>query len=550
MRARDYSILLITICLLTYGNAVRGQTGNLTHGTDAGVSITSGDNNVAVGESAGNALTSGSFNTFVGKSAGALKDNDTDNTIIGAYSNDLTTEGVDNVYIGTRVARSATTNNNTIIGTEAGTNITTANHLTIVGETAGYNLTTGSRSTFLGEDAGYNTTTAKYNTFIGSVAGRQNQIGYRNTAVGNDALYFLGHNGDDAHHNTAIGDSAGKNNSRGIYNTFIGAASGAENNWADNLTFVGAYAGFGNNSNNSQTTSDNNTYVGYQTGYTNDEGENNVGMGAHADFNNTNIARTTFIGASINADGDDVVAFGVDVEVREKSIGIGAYSRMRCSNSVGIGYYTDARPIYYEPSTDYVTLVGHETRISGTNSAGFGYKAIVYPNNEVYFGNNGITSIGGQVAWTATSDGRFKKNVTTNVPGLEFIDELRPVTYQFDLDKLDKFQGRESTSVQKKEYAAKENIRYSGFIAQEVAELAEKLNFQFSGVDKPQNEADIYGLRYAEFVAPLVKASQELQQKIETQKAIMGQQKSQIQEFEKKFSQLEKQLKSLEMILQ
>ncbi len=50
----------------------------------------------------------------------------------------------------------------------------------------------------------------------------------------------------------------------------------------------------------------------------------------------------------------------------------------------------------------------------------------------------------------------------------------------------------------------------TGFIAQEVEKAAKELGFDFSGVDKPKNENDYYGLRYAEFVVPLVKAVQEL----------------------------------------
>src|SRR5690606_38415696 len=56
----------------------------------------------------------------------------------------------------------------------------------------------------------------------------------------------------------------------------------------------------------------------------------------------------------------------------------------------------------------------------------------------------------------------------------------------------------------------KEQITYSGFIAQEVEAAAKRLNYNFSGVDAPKNEKDLYGLRYAEFTVPLVKAVQEL----------------------------------------
>ena len=58
-------------------------------------------------------------------------------------------------------------------------------------------------------------------------------------------------------------------------------------------------------------------------------------------------------------------------------------------------------------------------------------------------------------------------------------------------------------------------IVYTGFIAQEVEKAANEVGFNFSGVDAPKNENDFYGLRYAEFVVPLVKAVQEQQKVIE-----------------------------------
>ena len=63
----------------------------------------------------------------------------------------------------------------------------------------------------------------------------------------------------------------------------------------------------------------------------------------------------------------------------------------------------------------------------------------------------------------------------------------------------------------------KENCAWTGFIAQEVEEAARNAAFSFSGVDKPRNQLGVYGLRYAEFVVPLVKAVQEQQAIIEMQ---------------------------------
>ena len=62
-------------------------------------------------------------------------------------------------------------------------------------------------------------------------------------------------------------------------------------------------------------------------------------------------------------------------------------------------------------------------------------------------------------------------------------------------------------------------LNRTGFIAQEVEKAANELGYDFSGVDKPKNKNDYYGLRYAEFVVPLVKAMQEQQNMIEEMKA-------------------------------
>ena len=59
----------------------------------------------------------------------------------------------------------------------------------------------------------------------------------------------------------------------------------------------------------------------------------------------------------------------------------------------------------------------------------------------------------------------------------------------------------------------------TGFIAQEVEKAALGLGFDFSGVEAPKNEKSFYGLRYAEFVVPLVKAVQELKAENDALKA-------------------------------
>jgi uncharacterized protein YlxW (UPF0749 family) len=69
----------------------------------------------------------------------------------------------------------------------------------------------------------------------------------------------------------------------------------------------------------------------------------------------------------------------------------------------------------------------------------------------------------------------------------------------------------------------------SGFIAQEVEAAADAVGYDFHGVDKPKNETSHYGLRYAEFVVPLVKAMQEQQELIETLADRVGEQQQLIE---------------------
>lgn len=133
----------------------------------------------------------------------------------------------------------------------------------------------------------------------------------------------------------------------------------------------------------------------------------------------------------------------------------------------------------------------------------------------IVLGNSTITSLRCAVTTiTAISDGRFKKNVSESVPGLLFINKLRPVMYNLDVRKLNHFlhagYAQEPGAIK-----AKERFVESGFIAQEVESAAKSIGYDFNGVDKPQSADDTYGLRYASFVVPLVKAVQEQQVQIE-----------------------------------
>ncbi|MGB1318592.1 MAG: hypothetical protein ACPG5W_10310, partial [Flavobacteriales bacterium] len=63
-----------------------------------------------------------------------------------------------------------------------------------------------------------------------------------------------------------------------------------------------------------------------------------------------------------------------------------------------------------------------------------------------------------------------------------------------------------------------------------------------SGVDSPDNDKDFYGLRYAEFVVPLVKATQEQQQIIEDQNAEIEKLESEVDALKAEMQQIREAL--------
>ena len=169
------------------------------------------------------------------------------------------------------------------------------------------------------------------------------------------------------------------------------------------------------------------------------------------------------------------------------------------------------------------TALGSATNVNDgtlTNLTLLGFYATGTASNQVRVGNSSVTSIGGQVGWSTLSDARVKNNIKQNVPGLAFINKLQPITYNLNLNAVDQIIQMPTTDATGKTIQfstqdiaarkAKEQIIYSGFAAQDVEKIAKGLGYDFSGVDAAKNSKDLYGLRYAEFVVPLVKAVQEL----------------------------------------
>jgi hypothetical protein len=170
-------------------------------------------------------------------------------------------------------------------------------------------------------------------------------------------------------------------------------------------------------------------------------------------------------------------------------------------------------------------------------------------NNQVRIGNTNVLSIGGYAGWTTLpSDKRFKKNIVENVPGLTFILKLRPITYNIDMDAMAKYL-QTPYGMQMKDFDnSKGSMLQTGFVAQEVESAANEIGFDFCGIDKPKNKDDFYGIRYAEFTVPLVKAVQELSAQLDAQRKLNEEQKTINELLVKKIEELDKKLSDLDLI--
>ncbi len=181
-----------------------------------------------------------------------------------------------------------------------------------------------------------------------------------------------------------------------------------------------------------------------------------------------------------------------------------------------------------------------------TNATAVGFNSTVNASNKIRLGNATITVVEGQVAYTNPSDARFKFNVQENVPGLDFIKKLKPVTYNFDTKKFDEHvnQNRNKDEVANEDFSKSTAIIRTGFLAQDVEKICTDLGYNFDGLHIPDanNPTDNYGIAYSQFIMPIVKAVQEQQVIIETQKTELEQLKSELE----KYKQLEERIKALE----
>lgn len=269
-----------------------------------------------------------------------------------------------------------------------------------------------------------------------------------------------------------------------------------------NNTFLGINAGNFAMGGASPSDGSYNTVVGYQSFSSNTTGSFNSAFGYFSLYlNTTGYSNSAFGDQSLylNTTGYLNSAFG-DLALFSNSTGVG-------NTALGSG------ALYNNTTGSNNTAIGNNAQVpSGTS------------NNQVRIGNTGVTYAGIQVAWTVTSDLRWKKNILPLNLGLDFIAKLNPVSYIRNNDEKGKT-----------EY---------GLIAQEVEEVLKLEGIENTGM-LTITDRGMYELRYNDLIAPMIKAIQELSEENQTLKVKNQNLEERLSNFEKIQSELALQIEKL-----
>jgi len=310
-------------------------------------------------------------------------------------------------------------------------------------------------------------TTGGGNSAFGRRALTANTTGIWNSAFGESALGV----NTDGSANSAFGKSALSANTTGYWNSAFG-------NFALSANTTGYWnSALGNYALSANTTGGSNTAIGSNALSANTTGGTNTAIGSNALSANTTGGTNTALGR------------------------------------------------------DSLSLL-----VSFLNSTGIGYNSQVSGSNQVQLGDSSTsTYVYGTVQ--NRSDLRDKTDVRNTILGLDFIKSLRPVDYRWDMREdykpvAPQYPDMEATDEQKAAYQSevkiwleacklknivhdgtkKRNRFHHGLIAQEVKAVLTQKGIDFGGYQDHSISGgdDVLSLGYDQFIAPLIKAVQEL----------------------------------------
>ena len=291
---------------------------------------------------------------------------------------------------------------------------------------------------------------------------------------------------------STIGTLVGTNNA-----TIAGITVGTR---GSNLPFTNSI--FGQSTSTGITTGDYNTSVGYNLAIDITTGSFNSAFGSNSLYSNKS--------------GSDNCSFG--------------YRSIFSSGTATSRNSAFGSNSLYSSSGSANTAVGYNALSSNSayvNSTGIGANAAVTGSNQVQLGDS-ATRAYAYGAVIDRSDIRDKADVKDTSLGLEFIKELRPVDFKWDMreDYKPSFNKDADPEIYKlanitHDGSKKRNRYHHGLIAQEVKEVLDKNGIDFGGYQdhKIKGGDDVLGIGYTELIAPMIKAIQQLSAKVDSLEA-------------------------------
>ena len=527
-------------------------------------SITSGEDNISMGYQSMFSLTSGVDNVAFGDSALRTNSTGSYNIAIGRRALFPVT-GTGNIGIGQQAGTTISTGTyNTIIGyqTDFGSNeITTGDYNISIGMFVGtedgtadgrFTLGTGHISPRYLMAGDFGTAgQAKLGINLGGTGSGNKQSPNQPTATlhvkgqsnTDSTVNFLIQNGDgdqimrlaDSGENVFIGLNAGDSATAasGINNICIGKNAGTDITTHDNNVLIGYQAGTNVISNNNimlgyrageaVTSSTGNIFMGYDSGK--DQTENGTTAIGYESARNINGRENTVLGyQALKGNGSSLAAW------RNVAIGYQALTVITTGdNNVAVGL--NAGDSISTGSNN--TFIGDAADGNATadNQIGIGAGVTVAGANTIDLGNASITTANIPVAWTVTSDSRTKKDILTCDLGLDFVNALLPKKYKrlHPADYPDQIKERryksggknydDATGQPIKDYYEPHHDENTygyeyGLVAQDVKSLMDG-NSTFNEFSGWKEEVDgTQGLQYQTFIPPIIKAIQELDDKV------------------------------------
>lgn len=289
-------------------------------------------------------------------------------------------------------------------------------------------------------------------------------------------------------------------------NTLIGGAAAGGLTTGYQNTAIGTYAC------QALTTGFNNVAVGMNSLFANTTGSSNIAIGANAAISQASGSDTVAIGDSALRFCTDFsnVAIGTsalrNLITGFTNVSIGRNSGQGLTNGTGntfLGAQSGQAIATGSNNTVVGFSAGDATILNGSNNTIIGYNAEAsssVASNQITLGNSSVTTLRCAVtSITSLSDERDKDEITDLSAGLDFINEIKPVSFVWK-DRNEE---------------GKQGIKDSGFTAQNLKEVQEKYNLVEELKLVHEENPEKLEASYGRLIPILVKAIQDLSKEVE-----------------------------------